>query len=233
MLLRIDSARLHDRLQQRREMIGFGSRAVHLVAVVEGVFLILTAVTTSMGYWWRIGFVVAATVVTMYAAISVIITWSKGYNADDLYQEMVALDRTERRSSIIAINDGNRYLLYHDTAWDCDFFPNHPTSENDEDNLRRLTRYLSDGFDIPQSDFTLVRIAHENHEKYSTEHHEKRWYEYTLYHADIIRMPQVWRHDQFHVDSKDCLWMTVEQMMDNPIIRERNADVVGMVRRRL
>ena len=68
MLLRLDSVRLHDRLQQRREMIGFGSRAAHLVAVVEGVFLILTAVTTSMGYWWRIGFVVAATVVMLHAA---------------------------------------------------------------------------------------------------------------------------------------------------------------------
>lgn len=131
MMLRIDSTRLHDQLEQRKEWIGFAPRATHVIALVEGLFLILTAVTTSIGYWWRLGFTVAAAIATIYAFISAIITWSKGYSAEVLYKELIDMDRTERHSSIIAINDGNRYLLYHDTGWDCDFFPNHATADNE------------------------------------------------------------------------------------------------------
>lgn len=131
MMLRIDSTRLHDQLEQRKEWIGFAPRATHVIALVEGLFLILTAVTTSIGYWWRLGFTVAAAIATIYAFISAIMTWSKGYSAEVLYKELIDMDRTERHSSIIAINDGNRYLLYHDTGWDCDFFPNHATADNE------------------------------------------------------------------------------------------------------
>ncbi|MBT1161287.1 hypothetical protein [Bifidobacterium sp. SO1] len=137
------------------------------------------------------------------------------------------------RSSIIAINDGNRYLLYHDTGWDCDFFPNHATDENESENLRLLADYLSNGFDIPLSDFTLERVTMESHEKYSTEHKETRFYDYTLYKATIHRMPEAWKADRFHVDSKDCMWMTVDQMLADPHMREINADVIGMVKTRL
>ncbi|NEG55398.1 hypothetical protein [Bifidobacterium platyrrhinorum] len=138
-----------------------------------------------------------------------------------------------RRSSIIAINDGNRYLLYHDVNWDCDFFPNHTTAATEPENVRLLAEYLSNGFDIPQDDFTLTRIGSESHDKYSTEHHETRHYEYTLYKANIKRMPDAWKTDRFHVDSKDCVWMTTDRMLADPVIRERNSDVIGMVRDRL
>lgn len=233
MLLRIDSTRLRYLLEQRRERIGFGHRETHLTAVAEGLFLILTACTTSMGVWWRLGFIAMAVAVTVYAVVSTIITWSKGYNAGNLYRELIDLDRTEIRSSIIAVNDGNRYLLYHDTGWDCDFFPNHATRDDESENLRTLAEYLSRGFDIPQSDFTLTRVGGESHEKWSVEHHETRFYDYVLYKADITRVPETWKTDRFHVDSKDCRWMTVDEMLADPRIREINADVVGMVKARL
>lgn len=233
MILRLDSTRLHDRLQQRSEWIGFGPKATHIIAVVEGLFLILTALTTTMGYWWRIGFTVIAVGVTVYSIASAIMTCRNGYDAQKLYEELIGMDRTERHSSIIAINDGNRYLLYHDTQWDCDFFPNHATASTDGENERLLSNYLSTGFDIPESDFTLTRITSESHEKYSPEHDETRYYDYTLYKATINRMPEAWKHDRFHVDSKDCMWKTTAQMLDDPVIREHNSDVVGMVRTHL
>lgn len=233
MMLHIESTRLRYLLEQRRERIGFGHRASHLAAVAEGSFLILTALTTNMGFWWMLAFAAVAIGTTAYALLSTIITWDKGYNAEKLYGELVDLDRTEIRSSIIAINDGNRYLLYHDTGWDCDFLPNHATAENEETNLRMLTDYLSRGFDIPADDFTLTRVTAESHEKWSTEHHETRVYDYTLYKATITRMPEAWKTEHFHVDSKDCRWMTVDEMLADPRTSEINADVIGMVKARL
>ncbi|MBW3092803.1 hypothetical protein KIH79_07645 [Bifidobacterium sp. 82T10] len=172
----------------------------------------------------------AAAAVTVYALVGLIIAWKDGYSAEDLYQELKAMDRTEKHSSIIAINDGNRYLLYHDNGWDCDFFPNHATADSETENLRLLTDYLSTGFDIPKEDFKLVRVTNETHEKYSAEHNEDRVYDYTLYKADILHMPDAWKAERFHVDSKDCRWMTTDEMLSDDTIRSKNRDVVSMVR---
>lgn len=233
MMLRIDSDRLHYRLTWKSEWIGFAPRATHVIAVFEAAFMLLTALTTSMGYWWRVFFVAISLVTIIYALVSAIMTWSKGYNAEELYRELIDMDRTHRRSSIIAISHGNRYLLYHDVNWDCDFFPNHATAATEAENQRLLADYLSTGFDIPKEDFTLQRITGESHEKYSTAHHEVRYYDYTLYRATIKHMPAAWKADRFHVDSKDCVWMTVDEMLERPRLKEVNSDVIGMVRDQL
>ncbi|KAB5606177.1 hypothetical protein EHS19_08030 [Bifidobacterium jacchi] len=156
--------------------------------------------------------------------------WKDGYNADRLYQELRHMAGTEKHSSIVAINDGNRYLLYHDKQWGCDFFPNHSTSDSEAENLRLLTEYLSKGFDIPSSDFTLTRITGKRSEKYSTEHDETRVYDYTLYRATVKHMPDAWKAGRFHVDSKDCRWMTTDEMLADPVIRRINSDVIALVR---
>lgn len=142
-------------------------------------------------------------------------------------------EQTVIRSSIIAINHDGRYLLYHDTNWDCDFFPNHATDLDMTENWRQLSAHLSDAYAIPWHDFALVRIGRETHEKHSVEHDEQRVYEYTLYKANIHRMPEAWKADRFHVDSKDCTWLTVDQMLADPRMREINSDVIGMVKTRL
>ncbi|MCH9276783.1 hypothetical protein JS533_010945 [Bifidobacterium amazonense] len=93
-----------------------------------------------------------------------------------------------------------------------------------------LTDYLSAGFDIPREDFALTRIVDETHEKYSTEHRENRVYDYTLYKATILNMLAAWKSERFHVDSKDCRWMTCDEMLADETIRTINHDVVAMVR---
>lgn len=100
------------------------------------------------------------------------------------------MDRTERRSSIIAVKDANRYLLYRDLGWGCDFFPNHATASSTDEDVRQLTTYFADEFGIPAKDFTLSHICVKDSEKPSTEHDgEVRYYEYTLYRASVTVMP--------------------------------------------
>ena len=231
MLLKIDSDRLRTCLNTHRTDIGQGTRASATIATVEGVFLILAAGTAPLPWpWLTVALIVMAIAVTAYSAKSAIMAWRNGYNAEKLYQELEHMAGTEKYSSLIAISNGNKYLLYHDAGWDCDFFPNHATNELESENVRLLTDYLSDGFDIPKGDFSLTRVTGTTREKYSTEHDETRVYHYTLYRANIIRMPDAWKADRFHVDSKDCRWMTTDEMLADPRIREVNRDVVTIVR---
>ncbi|WP_223846939.1 DUF1206 domain-containing protein [Bifidobacterium rousetti] len=211
--------------------IGRGTKASTTIATVEGIFLILAAVTTQLLWLWlTVVLTIMATAVTVYSAKSTIMAWKNGYTAEKMYQELEHMAGTEKYSSLIAISNGNKYLLYHDTGWDCDFFPNRATNELESENVRMLTDYLSNGFDIPRDDFTLTRVTGATREKYSTEHEETRVYHYTLYRADITRMPDAWKTDRFHVDSKDCRWMTTDEMLADPRIREVNRDVVTIVR---
>lgn len=231
MLLKIDSDRLRKYLQEHHGEIGFGTKAATTIATVEGGFLVLAAYQANLRWrWLDTVLVIAAVLVTLYSLWSAIMAWIGGYNAEKLYQELEHMAGTEKHSSIIAVNDGNRYLLYHDNRWDCDFFPNHATSDVETVNVQRLAEYLSTGFEIPRKDFRLTRVTTMSSEKYSTEHDETRVYYYTLYRATIKRMPEVWKADRFHVDSKDCTWMTTAEMLEDPTIRRVNSDVVTLVR---
>lgn len=179
MLLKIDSERLQKYLQSHRMNIGRGTKTSTTIATVEGIFLILAAVTTQLPWLWlTVVLTIMATAVTVYSAKSTIMAWKNGYTAEKMYQELEHMAGTEKYSSLIAISNGNKYLLYHDTGWDCDFFPNRATNELESENVRMLTDYLSNGFDIPRDDFTLTRVTGATREKYSTEHEETRVYHY-------------------------------------------------------
>ena len=95
----------------------------------------------------------------------------------------------------------------------------------------QVTTYFADEFGIPAKDFTLSHICVKDSEKPSTEHDgEVRYYEYTLYRASVTVMPDAWRSTEFHVGAKDCRWMTLDEMLADPVINKINHDVVAMVR---
>lgn len=70
---------------------------------------------------------------------------------------------------------------------------------------------------------TTRNLTHENSRSL-------RYYEYTLYRASVTVMPDAWRSTEFHVGAKDCRWMTLDEMLADPVINEINHDVVAMVR---
>ncbi|WP_236022507.1 hypothetical protein [Bifidobacterium phasiani] len=143
------------------------------------------------------------------------------------------MNRPLRRSSIIAVTDGdgsNRYLLYHDANWGCDFFPNRAATGDVEADMANAARYLTVEFGIPESDVELKPVGMAESTKYSTEHHEQRDYVYQLYRASLRAVPDGWRGDRFSVRGKDCRWMTLDEMLADGRINEINHDVVALVR---
>ena len=231
MVLRIDEAELRARLFEHKEQIGFGPIANGVVIIIEGLFYIPAALTSGLDQIFQ-GLLLALSIIFIFYGVWSLITACRNkYDAITLYEDIANMDRTERRSSIIAVKDANRYLLYRDLGWGCDFFPNHATASSTDEDVRQLTTYFADEFGIPAKDFTLSHICVKDSEKPSTEHDgEVRYYEYTLYRASVTVMPDAWRSTEFHVGAKDCRWMTLDEMLADPGINKINHDVVAMVR---
>lgn len=158
------------------------------------------------------------------------------YDHQQLMEDIRKMDRTEKRSSIIAVRDSsgearNRFLLYWDTRWECDFFPNHDTEGSVPMEKPELSKWLSGTFEIPEASFRLEYLREMAHSKPSVSHGNKmRDYVYRLWVADVTELPDPWRHDAFEVGGLHCRWMTIAEMEDSPRIMEINDDVVGMVK---
>ena len=146
------------------------------------------------------------------------------------------MDRTEKRSSIIAVRDAsaqarNRFLLYYDARWDCDFFPNHATEGTVPMEKPALANWLSGAFEVPQSSFTLTYIREMTHTKPAVSHdNQLRDYVYRLWVADVNPLPQEWQADSFTVGGYQCRWETIAGMESNKRLMEVNDDVVGLVK---
>ena len=141
------------------------------------------------------------------------------------------MDRTEVRSSIIAIrNRNNQYLTYYDEGWKCDFFPNRATA-SPETNEARLAEYLQHNFGLPENTCSLELVAEGSEAKPSTEHgNELRYYEYKLYRAVVKTMPEGWDAAEFRTQGKRCKWLTLDEMMANPRTNGINHYVIALVR---
>ena len=141
-----------------------------------------------------------------------------------------------RASSLIAVKDGtgvlsNRYLTYYDERWNCWFLPNNHSFDSYEEDKAKLSSYLSSEFKIPSDDFQMRFVGTSASTKLSTEHNEERTYDYRLYLASAIRIPDTWSSEgEFAVEFRKCKWMTVDEMLNDKKIYAINHDVIQMLK---
>lgn len=235
MILRIEESDLRTHLTVHDLDIGRGQRAASVAGLFAGIFYVHTTLTIGTP-WLRYTLLVLALAFTVWQACILYRIMKHPYNADKLLKDVEAMDRTERRSTIIAIRDAtgelaDRYLVYRDDGWGCDFFPNHRSAEPETADKQQSVQYLKNSFGLGADAFTIRHVGHQESSKPSTEHNnEIRYYDYQLYQADVKDLPESWKADSFKVGSKDCKWMTIEEMMRDPTIRKVNSDVVTLVR---
>lgn len=149
-------------------------------------------------------------------------------------KEIVNMDQTEHRHSIIALKDSfsdypNRFLVYWDSEWICWLFPNYPTQEKDDANLTFLKKRLSSDLKVNESLIILEKQVQVVQEKLSARHQENRVYEHTYYSASISDFPLALRDSEFSISGKSYKWMTIAEMKQDPSIQTRNMDVVDVV----
>lgn len=232
MMLRIDSEQLHAALRDKRDHIGYGPIAANVSNLVAGIFYIPAAVTASC-MLGRALYGVAAIAFVIFGLYNSICSIKNKYTDEDLFKDVVAMNRPLRKSLIIAVTDGadsNRYLLYFDRNWGCDFFPNRQATGNADADMESAKRYLSAEFGIPESSVTLKPAGFTESTKFSTEHQECRDYVYQLYRAYLDGIPESWTGERFTVRDKECRWMTLNEMLAGDTINSINHDVITLVR---
>lgn len=231
MMLRIDKDRLHDLLKSHKRDLEMG-KAECAINVVAAVFY-LPAAYSIENIYLRYGLLVLAIVFLIWNGYVLIRVIKNHYGIEELFKDIENMDI---HSSIVAVRDAtgefrNRYLVYWDDGWGCDFFPNHRMPDADDSDQTIVAEYLKNQFEIPDSDFQLRHIVNSHSSKPSSEHNnETRHYDYHLYEADVKKMPPNWKGDAFTVGSKQCKWMTLDEMERDTNTKTKNSDVINLVR---
>lgn len=229
MLLMVDSTRLREMLTRHAPDIGHGTIRNAALAAIEGAFLIPSA--TAIGNKpVRLLFLALAIAATANGIIETVRAVRRRTTAETLYKEITDMDRTSKRSSLVAVTDGTgRYLAYRDDGWGCWFLPNHATADNEDTNVALIRRHLHDTFGIGPDGYDLRRVTSRSSEKRSAEHGgEPRHYEYTLYEARMRRGAAI---PQGSLPSGVvCRWMTMRDMRSDKRTGETNKDVLDLMR---
>lgn len=223
-------------LLERKEYIG-KSRVEAFSAFASGILAAVGAVTcdySMLGGLWAVAvkalYILTALILTIYGGVMMIKALRSHYTSDTLYDETKALDEIYHRHSIVAIKDSfsefpARFLVYHDTRWNCEFFPNFSTTDDDIKNIRAK---LSGALKIPADEIILEKYGEDIHRKFSVSHDEYRTYAHTIYSAVIPFTPEL-RKDFFDIDGVRWHWMSLGAMKNDPHIWEINSDVISAV----
>lgn len=229
MKLSIDPKELDLLLEKKRDYIG---RKTSIVGLVEAILLVISAYTESYDNFLIPSLAIKFGILVL-AVIQVIFFVSElrkpKYSKEDLLRDIENLDMARRSSSIIAIHNSKhhlQYLLYKDAGWGFPLFPNYATVSENETNI---IRKLSDQLDI-NPDQIRLEFKTEGHEiKYSTESKEEREYYYRFYEANIDSFKNE-DEEEFQSEGRTFIWMTIDEMLQDPVINKNNHYVVGMVR---
>lgn len=159
----------------------------------------------------------------------------EGYTLANLENDIHDLDETLHHFSIVAVRSlpfgMNHFLLYHDTRWDCDFFPNIKTQPTETKNENSIKAYLKSELNIRPEDVELKKVAQKIQLKYSYSHKQRRYYDHILYIAQINELPDIMKHNRFQTpDGKEFRWATIHNMENDPVIQKRNSEVVSFVK---
>ena len=237
MVLRIEESDLNNVLLAHRGAIGSLSVTHGVVDAVAGIFYIATAFSAGFPPVALAVLAIIGLLFSCYGCQQWLRARGNRYTDRQLFEDIKRMDRTEVRSSLIAVKGcgeyfGNRFLLYHDDGWNCDFLPNRKTTDPAPDEARRLAAYLSEQYDIPLDDFSIAFITDAESQKECAEHENQiRYYHYRLYCATVLRMPEKWSDAAFQTSAgKQCRWMSIDEMFADERIRQINGDVITAVR---
>ena len=236
-MLKIAESDLQNVLLRHGDCIGRKSYTSDIACLISGLFNILSAVTADIPAWLKILFGALGVFAVGLAIRDLCHTHRTKCTVDSLNNEIVALSRTEIKSTIVAIRAhggafAGSYLLYHDVGWNCDFFPNHKTIENAPAEVESLRKYLATTYQIPAGDLNLTFICESDSKKRCVEHNEElRYYRYRLYRADVATLPELWCSRSFVTASElQCRWMSLTEMFSDAKMTEINGDVLTLVR---
>lgn len=228
----IDEVQLENLLLKKKKYIGRRNGPEEIIAAVT---FILPVLSSEFKNFWIISGIMIKTaciIVAIYLILKGVTDMRDKYGISQLQKEITELNCIQHRFSLVAIKDTfdkypNKFLLYYDKDWKCNFFPNfHTTDNNEEDIKERLSNQLKISKEKIQLEYKTTRIQ----KKFSEKHKENRVYEHKLFVANISEFSEQMKNNKFEIDGVSYKWMSIAEMENDFEIKKRNLDVVGLVK---
>ena len=153
---------------------------------------------------------------------------AKKYNYENLINDINNLDLVAHRHSLVIIKNKDKYLLYDDERWQCKLFINYKTK--DENNETAIKEALEKDLQLDTSTINCEFVTSRTQEKYSVSHNENRIYNHNLYSITLSKLPAYMKKDNFVINNKHYYWMTMDEMLSDSNIKEKNLEVVYFVK---
>ena len=153
---------------------------------------------------------------------------TKKYNYENLINDINNLDLVAHRHSLVIIKNKDKYLLYDDERWQCKLFINYKTK--DENNETAIKEALEKDLQLDTSTINCEFVTSRTQEKYSVSHNENRIYNHNLYSITLSKLPAYMKKDNFVINNKHYYWMTMDEMLSDSNIKEKNLEVVYFVK---
>lgn len=169
---------------------------------------------------------------SVWSVIKMIKSSKNKYGHISLYNDIEKLNTITHPFTIVAIKDTfnnypNRFLLYYDQRWQCKFFFNFKTVDDNEENIKQR---LSNILKIEKKDISLVYKTERIYEKYSVSDKIDKIYEHRIYKAEISDFTDILKSNEFTIDGVKYFWMTIQDMENDTQIKEKNLDVVNIIK---
>lgn len=153
---------------------------------------------------------------------------TKKYNYENLINDINNLDLVAHRHSLVIIKNKDKYLLYDDERRQCKLFINYKTK--DENNETAIKEALEKDLQLDTSTINCEFVTSRTQEKYSVSHNENRIYNHNLYSITLSKLPAYMKKDNFVINNKHYYWMTMNEMLSDSNIKEKNLEVVYFVK---
>lgn len=236
MKLLIDDVKLNLLLTQKKQYIG---KAVVWDSVLSSVSLLISVwLATFRDYFGvpgtalKVFFAIVGVAFTIKAVLDVRKSQKDKYTYEDLLKDINKLNEITHNHSIAVIKDtynefSNRYLVYEDKKWDCDFFMNYKDNANNEEFIKSR---LSSELKINKDDITLRYFGSDIREKFSETAKKNKLYNHKFYFAEIASFPEPMKSDTFEIDGKTYKWRCISDMEQDKKIQEKNMDILNVVK---
>lgn len=236
MKLLIDDVKLNLLLEQKKQFIG---KSVAWDSVLSAISFLVSVFLASYDGLWGISGVVLKTVFVILglfftgkAVLDIFKNRNNNYDFQDLLTDINKLNEIAHSHSIVVIKNSfqkfpNKYLVYEDKRWDCDFFLNYKENPNNEEFIKN---HISSELKIEQADIKLTYIAQKLHEKFSESAEKKKVYSHKFYLATIQSFPDLMKGDSFECDGKTYKWRSIAELEQDPKVQKRNLDVLNYVK---
>ena len=147
---------------------------------------------------------------------------TKKYNYENLINDINNLDLVTHRHSLVITKNKDKYL------WQCKLFINYKTK--DENNETAIKEALEKDLQLDTSTINCEFVTSRTQEKYSVSHNENRIYNHNLYSITLSKLPAYMKKDNFVINNKHYYWMTMDEMLSDSNIKEKNLEVVYFVK---